>query len=59
MYREKKVGVVVPAYNEEKLIAKTVDSIPDFVDYIIVVDDASEDRTAEIVKDKNLQTIKW
>ena len=36
MYREKRVVVVVPAYNEERLIAKTVNTIPDFVDHVIV-----------------------
>ncbi|MBN1293443.1 MAG: glycosyltransferase family 2 protein [Candidatus Latescibacteria bacterium] len=50
MYKEKKICVVVPAYNEEKLIAKTVNTIPDFVDYILVVDDGSKDKTSEIVK---------
>jgi glycosyltransferase involved in cell wall biosynthesis len=51
MYREKTIGVVVPAYNEERLIAQAVDSIPDFVDCIIVVDDGSSDSTGKIVED--------
>jgi glycosyltransferase involved in cell wall biosynthesis len=50
MYLEKKVGVVVPAYNEEKLIGRTLSSIPEFVDHIIVVNDRSIDRTSEVVK---------
>ncbi|MEU4419564.1 glycosyltransferase family 2 protein [Actinoplanes sp. NPDC024001] len=38
---------MVPAYNEEKLIAQTIKTVPEFVDHIIVIDDASRDATAE------------
>ncbi|HEX9415160.1 MAG TPA: glycosyltransferase family 2 protein [Gaiellaceae bacterium] len=46
----KTVAVVVPAYNEEPLIETTVSGIPDFVDRVIVVDDASSDGTRERVR---------
>lgn len=49
MYRQTKVAVVIPAYNEEKLIATTVNKLPDFIDYIIVVNDGSKDNTAEVL----------
>ncbi len=49
MYREKSICVVVPAYNEEKLIGQTLGSIPPYVDHVAVVDDASSDDTAKIV----------
>jgi glycosyltransferase involved in cell wall biosynthesis len=47
LFQEHLVTVVVPAHNEELLIDRVVNGIPDLVDHIIVVDDASTDRTAE------------
>ena len=51
MYRDKTVAVLVPAYNEEKLIGKVLKTIPSFIDHIVVVDDASDDRTGEVVRE--------
>lgn len=51
MYRDKTVAVLVPAYNEEKLIGKVLKTIPSFIDHIVVVDDASDDRTGEIIRE--------
>ena len=51
MYRGKTVAVVVPAYNEEKLIGKVLKTIPTFVDHLVVVDDASQDHTGEVVRE--------
>lgn len=45
-----RIGVVVPAYNEELLIGDTLSGIPEYVDRIYVIDDGSTDRTGEIVK---------
>ncbi|NNE18415.1 MAG: glycosyltransferase family 2 protein [Myxococcales bacterium] len=50
MLAGKQIAVVMPAYNEAKLIAKALDGVPSFVDHIIVVDDASLDATAEIAR---------
>ena len=47
MLEGKRVAVVVPAYNEELLIAETVAGMPPFVDRVYVVDDRSQDATAE------------
>jgi glycosyltransferase involved in cell wall biosynthesis len=45
VYSQARVAVVVPAYNEECLIEATLVRLPEFVDNVYVVDDASSDRT--------------
>lgn len=51
MYQGKTIGVVVPAYNEEGSIELVINTMPDFVDKICVIDDASTDDTCQIASD--------
>jgi glycosyltransferase involved in cell wall biosynthesis len=61
MLEEKTVAVVVPAYDEEELVGTTIRGLPDFVDRIIVVDDASRDGTAAAARatgDSRVEVVK-
>jgi glycosyltransferase involved in cell wall biosynthesis len=50
MFDGKRVAVVVPAHDEEALLPQTIVGVPDFVDRVYVVDDASRDATAELAR---------
>ncbi len=52
MFEGKSVAVVVPCYNEETQVDRVITSMPPFVDSIIVIDDASTDRTVEVVRQR-------
>jgi len=45
MFRQLRLAVVIPAYNEASKIAATIASVPAFVDPVFVIDDASQDDT--------------
>lgn len=50
-----KIVIILPAYNAEKTLMKTLDEIPpEFRQHIILVDDASKDRTSEIARQAGL-----
>jgi glycosyltransferase involved in cell wall biosynthesis len=52
-YPDKKIAVIIPALNEERTLPLVLNDIPKgFVDEIVVVDNGSSDRTAEIAKEK-------
>jgi glycosyltransferase involved in cell wall biosynthesis len=51
MYKDKKVVVVMPAYNAEKTLRATYAEVPvDLVDEVVLCDDASGDNTLELAK---------
>ena len=50
MYRGKRISVVIPCHNEEDGIAAVLAQMPAIVDEVVVVDNASTDRTAEVAR---------
>ncbi len=51
MYRDHKISLVIPAYNEERLIGDTLKAVPQEIDRVYVVDDASVDNMSSVVKE--------
>ena len=51
MYKGKRIGVVVTAYDEEAFVGTVIETIPSFVDRIYVVDDASPDDSWSVIQD--------
>lgn len=54
MYEQRRIAVVVPAHNEETQITRVVETMPEIVDRIVIVNDASKDRTADVVRSLSL-----
>ena len=50
MYGGARIAAVVPAYKEESMIAKVIETMPAFVDFIVIVDDHSPDCTSDVVR---------
>ncbi|MEM1008360.1 MAG: glycosyltransferase family 2 protein [Myxococcota bacterium] len=58
MYKERRILVTAPAWNEEKKIGKVVERIPkDIADHILVVDDGSTDNTAQVARDAGAEVL--
>jgi glycosyltransferase involved in cell wall biosynthesis len=58
MLNGNKIIVVMPAYNAEKTLEKTYREIPlEIVDDVILVDDASRDRTTEVARGMGIRTV--
>ena len=49
MYRGKTISVVVPAYNEETQIARVIETMPELVDMIVIINDCSKDKTSAAI----------
>lgn len=63
MYKNYRIGIVIPAYNEGELITETLEGIPNYADKIFVVNDGGTDDTLERVekwkeKDPRIQIIR-
>jgi len=56
MINGKRIAVVMPAYNAEKTLEKTVRELSDVVDIKILVDDSSKDKTAELSRQLGVRT---
>jgi glycosyltransferase involved in cell wall biosynthesis len=58
MIHGKKLVVVMPAYNAEKTLRMTYDEVPhEYVDEVILVDDASTDMTARVASELDIHTV--
>jgi len=58
MIKNKKIGVVLPAYNAEKTLERTYNEIPfDIVDEVILTDDCSNDNTVKIAQQLGIRNI--
>jgi dolichol-phosphate hexosyltransferase len=58
MYKGQSITVIVPCLNEEQGIEQVLRAMPDFVDEVIVVDNASTDRTSEVAASLGAKVIR-
>lgn len=64
MLHNRRIAVVIPAHKEEKLLARVVDRLPDWIDVVVIVDDASPDDTFGVARrcaehDARVQVIRF
>ncbi len=50
MYKEKTIAAVIPCYNEETQLGKVIETMPEFVDKMIIIDDCSKDKTLDVAE---------
>jgi len=58
MVKGKKISLIIPCRNEEKGITKLVKSMPKWIDEVIVVDNNSSDKTAQVAKKAGAVVVK-
>ncbi len=58
MYKGHRITVIIPCLNEEQGIERVLRAMPEFVDEIIVVDNASTDRTSEVARSLGAMVIR-
>ncbi len=58
MYKGQSIAVIIPCLNEEQGVEKVLRSLPEFVDEIIVVDNASTDRTSDVAASLGAKVIR-
>ncbi|MDR3764578.1 MAG: glycosyltransferase family 2 protein [Acidobacteriota bacterium] len=54
MINGKRIAVVLPAYNAEKTLRRTIEEVPELVDVCILVDDHSSDNTVQVARELGL-----
>lgn len=58
MRNGQRIGVVIPALNEEKAIGKVIADIPELADHIVVADNGSKDQTAEVARNSGAHVVR-
>jgi hypothetical protein len=57
MYRDKAISLVIPCYNEEEGLRQLLPKIPDIVDEVLIVDNASTDNTARVARELGARVV--
>ena len=57
MYKNHKIGLIIPAYNESENIGAVLVAIPDYVDITLVVNDGSSDNTVEVAQKQQVKIV--
>jgi glycosyltransferase involved in cell wall biosynthesis len=57
MHRDLRISVVIPCYNEEDGVRTTIGMLPECVDEVVVVDNNSTDRTAEVARELGARVV--